>query len=79
MDQQKKLVKKYLIAREGEYKFAGLSKEELDTLMKEGKVQCGDEILEAREGDEVVEIEVLEQYQVCRKEGICYLKSSNED
>ena len=75
----KKVVKKYLVAREGEYKFAGLSKEELDTLLKEGKVQCGDKIVEAREGDEIIEIQLVEQYEVKRKEGVCYLKPSGEN
>jgi hypothetical protein len=76
---EKRIVKKYLVAREGESKFAGLSQEELDTLLKEGKVQCGDKILEAREGDEIIKIEVAEQYEVKRKEGVCYLKPSGED
>lgn len=75
----KKIVKKYLIAREGESKFAGLSQEELDTLLKEGKVQCGDKIVEAREGDEIIEIELVEQYEVKRKEGVCYLKPTGEN
>ncbi len=76
---EKKIVKKYLVAREGEFKFAGLDQIELDTLLKEGKVKCGDEILEAKEGDEIVEIELVEQYEVKRKEGVCYLKPSGEN
>ena len=75
----KKIVKKYLVAREGEFKFAGLSQEELDTLLSEGKVQCGDEIVEAREGDEIIKIQLVEQYEVKREDGVCYLKPSKED
>ena len=46
---------------------------------KEGKVQCGDKIVEAREGDEIIEIELVEQYEVKRKEGVCYLKPTGEN
>jgi hypothetical protein len=77
--ERKKLVKKYLIAREGEFKFVGLSKEELDELLEKGSVKCGDEIVEARHGDEVVEIEMVEKFDVKREGGTCYLKPSKGD
>ncbi|MGD9022505.1 MAG: hypothetical protein PVJ62_01880 [Deltaproteobacteria bacterium] len=71
---KKKFVTKYLIGREGEFRYAGLSKDELDILLKEGSVRCGDEIVVAREGDEIVEIQMVEEFSVKREGGTCYLK-----
>jgi len=77
--EKKKFITKYLIAREGEFKYAGLDKEELDTLLEKGAVQCGDELIVAKEGDEIVEIHMVEQYNVKREGGVCYLKPIKED
>ena len=77
--EKKKFVTKYLLAREGEFKYAGLDKEELDTLLEKGAVQCGDELVIAKEGDEIVEIQMVEQYNVKREGGVCYLKPTKED
>ena len=67
--EKKKTISRYLISRQGESRFAGLTKEELDILLKEGSVRCGDEIVMAKDGDEIVEIQVVEEYEVSR-EGI---------
>jgi hypothetical protein len=77
--EKKKFVTKYLLAREGEFKYAGLDKEELDTLLEKGSVQCGDELIIAKEGDEIVEIQMVEEYNVKREGGVCYLKPTKED
>ncbi len=77
--EKKKFATKYLLAREGEFKYAGLDKEELDTLLEKGSVQCGDELVIAKEGDEIVEIQMVEEYNVKREGGVCYLKPTKED
>jgi hypothetical protein len=77
--EKKKFVTKYLLAREGEFKYAGLDKEELDTLLEKGSVQCGDEVVITKEGDEIVEIQMMQQYNVKREGGVCYLKPTKED
>lgn len=74
--EKKKVVTKYLISRAGEARYAGLTKKELDTLLREGSIKCGDDIVVAKEGDEIVEIQVVEEYEVSRDGDTCYLKPS---
>jgi dsDNA-binding SOS-regulon protein len=76
---KKRVITKYLVSREGEARYAGLTKEELDTLISKGSVECGDEIVVAQNGDEILEIQVVEQYEVNREGDTCYLKSSKID
>jgi hypothetical protein len=76
---KKRVITKYLVSREGEARYAGLTKEELDTLINKGSVECGDEIVVAQNGDEILEIQVVEQYEVNREGDTCYLKSSKID
>lgn len=63
----------YLIARQGEPKYTGLTKEELDTLMEKGSVKCGDELVVAQDGDEIVQIQLLEKYEVSKEGATCHL------
>ena len=71
--EKKKKVKKYLIARQGEPRYTGLTKEELDTLIEKGSVQCGDELVVAKEGDEIVEIQMVEKYEISKEGDTCHL------
>ena len=73
MEKKKKKTTKYLIARQGEPRYTGLTKEELDTLMEKGSVKCGDELVVAKEGDEIVEIKMVEKYEVKKEGDTCHL------
>jgi hypothetical protein len=46
--------------------------------LEKGSVQCGDELVIAREGDEIVEIQIVEEYNVKREGGVCYLKPTED-
>ena len=70
---RKKKVTKYLIARQGEPRYTGLTKEELDTLIEKGSVKCGDELVVAEQGDEIVEIQMVEKYEVNKEGDTCHL------
>ena len=70
---EKKKVTKYLIARQGEPRYTGLTKDELDTLIEKGSVKCGNEIVVAKEGDEIVEIKMVEKFEVSKKGDTCHL------
>ncbi|MBW1836386.1 MAG: hypothetical protein JRI99_05395, partial [Deltaproteobacteria bacterium] len=39
-----------------------------DRYLKEGTVKCGDEIIAARDGDEVIRVQFMEKYEI-KKEG----------
>ena len=71
--EKKKKVTQYLIARQGEPRYTGLTKEELDTLMETGSVRCGEELVIANEGDEIVEIQMVEKYEVKKEGDTCQL------
>ena len=71
---KKKRITRYLIARQGEPRYTGLTKEELDTLMEKGSVKCGEDLVVAQEGDEIVQIQMVERYEVSKEGDSCHLK-----
>ena len=76
--EKKRITTRYLISRHGEPRYTGLTKEELDILLKEGSVKCADTIIEAKDGDEILKIEMVEKFEVNREGDTCYLRPTEE-
>ena len=73
-----KTVDRYLIPRPDTGGMAVLSQEEFDQYLKDGSVRCGDEIIAARDGDEVIRVNLVEKYQLKKEGPVCSLECKKE-
>ena len=64
---------RYLIPRKDKVGMAVLDQEQFDRYLKEGTFKCGDEIIAARDGDEVIRVQFMEKYEIQKEGETCTL------
>ena len=72
-DKMPKTNQRYLIPRGDKIGVAVLNQEQFDRYLKEGTVKCGDEIIAARDGDEVIRVQFMEKYEIQKDGETCTL------
>jgi hypothetical protein len=72
-DKAPKTNQRYLIPRKDKVGMAVLDQEQFDRYLKEGTFKCGDEIIAARDGDEVIRVQFMEKYEIQKEGETCTL------
>lgn len=73
-----KTVNRYLVPRPATGGMAVLTQEEFDIYLREGSVQCGEDLITAQSGDEVVRVQLVEKYQIKKEGDTCSLECRKE-